>query len=1234
MLEHAQRLDGVLSDAEFGDYQLHLEFQLPLANGPGEGGGSVEGGVFVSDRWEVQIADSAGRDLGVTSSGALFGVHAPLADAARPAGEWQEMDIRYEHWAGEPPHISVWLNGTLVQDDVSMTAATTGGVTTTLPGMMEGDAGARFQAAHGSSPQRIPWDESAWAVAAAFRSDANGTLVSRCPPLGDWAPDAKALFLRGGRLVYDIGWVGAMTSRGRFDDGQWHRVVLGSAAGRARMWVDGVLEAEREDFTAADHGEFTFKVGAANHNFGGPFDGEVEEVLFWAGGLDAAAAQAWSNSGANPDLEARASFHWVAPVDAAATKRFRRGDALSGPIRFQGGERGPLYRKVWLRPLEEVDPARQIQNLGESALNTGRKIYHGVCSACHGFDGLTATNPQARPFASGVLENGSDPYRLYQTIRHGFREMPASTWLSATETYAVVHYLREEFLRERNPSQYFHVDEAYLASLPKGRLHAMATEAGNQPRDFGPALASQLGDEVGSALSVHLGSETTIAYDLQQMVSAGVWQGGFLNLDATQHYQQRGEGKAQPRGKEWSMLSSYGWGHDGTLDWDRDLRPERGPLPKAWLDYHGHYVHGDKLILSYALDQREVLEHPFTIRTGRETWIAHSLRIGPGTSELVLQLAELPRKPGNGAALRSDHDLEEAWAECRFKGGDNSDSVMVNTAWQWQAASFFGRPDFTPYSPSLETDSSGRLLVRIPPAPYGLVLHLTRLQTGSDLGGLARLDIAADSKSFADPGKWTQGGGGPNWPQELITSGVLGEQGPYALDTLVLPAANPWNAWLRTSALDFFADGRAAVSTYGGDVWIVSGIDEGLRELRWKRFAAGMFEPMGVKVIDGLVYVTCRDRIVRLHDVDDDGEADFYQSFFADPDVSPNFHAFNFDLQVDGEGSLYYAKSGQYTDFDFPGAVLKIAADGSSHQVYATGLRTPNGMGMSRDGAPLVSDNQGNWIPASKINLVREGGFYGVFQAINTNTPGIQTRPDFDPPLIWMPQDFDSSSGGQLWVDDARFGPLSGLYLHTSFGKGWMYPFEVDEAVEPPQAGIWRLPFQFSSGIQRLRLNPADGQVYTVGLSGWQGPEGGGDGGLQRVRFVGGGTVIVSGARVLSDGVEVDFSAPVALELAGAGGPASAHGSLSAPDDFHVRRWNYLWSRNYGSAHYSVARPGSEGEDPVRVQSVTWSSDRTRLRLRFQDMVVCDQLSVEFDLGPTGSGAQRLLFTVNQVPPR
>jgi hypothetical protein len=70
---------------------------------------------------------------------------------------------------------------------------------------------------------------------------------------------------------------------------------------------------------------------------------------------------------------------------------------------------------------------------------------------------------------------------------------------------------------------------------------------------------------------------------------------------------------------------------------------------------------------------------------------------------------------------------------------------------------------------------------------------------------------------------------------------------PYVLDTLTIPYDNPYNALFFTSGLDFLDDGRIAVCTAHGDVWLVSGADDRMEKLTWKRFATGMYQPLGLK---------------------------------------------------------------------------------------------------------------------------------------------------------------------------------------------------------------------------------------------------------------------------------------------------------------------------------------------------------------------------------------------------
>jgi glucose/arabinose dehydrogenase len=167
--------------------------------------------------------------------------------------------------------------------------------------------------------------------------------------------------------------------------------------------------------------------------------------------------------------------------------------------------------------------------------------------------------------------------------------------------------------------------------------------------------------------------------------------------------------------------------------------------------------------------------------------------------------------------------------------------------------------------------------------------------------------------------------------EALPTSGRRADDStPYVVDTITVPENNPWRSWMRLTALDFFSDGRAAVTTWNGDVWIVSGIDDSLRSVRWKRFASGLFDPLGLRIVNDTLYVLERSQITRLRDLNDDGEADFYENFNNDAGVSPSYHAFAMDLQTDSAGNFYYVRCGQRVDTTFPlnGGMVKVSADG------------------------------------------------------------------------------------------------------------------------------------------------------------------------------------------------------------------------------------------------------------------------------------------------------------------
>jgi hypothetical protein len=890
----------------------------------------------------------------------------------------------------------------------------------------------------------------------------------------------------------------------------------------------------------------------------------------------------------------------------------------------------PLYGQK--TPAKEegnsVDHAGILQSLDDASQARGKSTYDNLCANCHGTDGITPALPISRAFGKGPLKFGDDAYSMFVTLTKGNGLMGPQTWMSPEERYDVIHYIREKFMKPMYPG-YKPVTQDYLEGLPKVTV-APPPKKKRPDRDFGPALASQLGRNVSSVLTIKLGDKHTISYNLHTMDLADLWNDGFLDLASTQHYRERGEGVPMIDGDRIVGLSTWKWAHEGTFDYPtEDLLP-RGPMPAKWMQYHGHYVSGNQTILSYSINGRKILEMPSKPKGFGA--ITQTLRIDPGDKALKLKVAKLEKDNlihGYLPLQAKEVKLEKA----------PTNGIAVSLEKEKEASGRFVAVFVQGGTQGLRTtwDEKHGIILTIPPSKKTQNLQVIRYsgKNGAELLSFASyLTHLRKRKVVTDLSAKTKGGPA-HWPEVLTTKGkVSPEKKPYVLDTLTLPKIPSGKTWLRTSALAFFPDGRMAVCTHGGDVWIVSGIDDSLEEIKWRRFAGGMYEPFGLQVIDDKIYVTCKDRLVRLHDLNNDGEADFYESFSADDDVSTFFHAFNFDLQRDKKGNLYYAKSGQYTSYALPGSVIKVSPDGKKREIHCTGFRTPNGMGIMPDGRVTVSDNQGSWMPASKVSLCQQGGFYGYVQ---THSNGALWAPDggridhkkvippktFDQPLIWMPQAFDNSSGGQLWVDDPRWGPLAGKLLHTSFGKGWIYYMMLQEIGGQSQAAIVKLKIDALTGIQRARVNPKDGQVYATGLNGWNGGgrRGLSQGHLHRFRYTGQPARLLSNVQVKKDGIELAFNFKL--------DPKAAKDT----NRYQLEQWDYKWSSGYGSKEYL---PGSEktGREKIQIDKVTLSPDGKSVHLEIKGIKPVNQVKIGVNLESSdGETFNELAYlTINRVP--
>ena len=86
---------------------------------------------------------------------------------------------------------------------------------------------------------------------------------------------------------------------------------------------------------------------------------------------------------------------------------------------------------------------------------------------------------------------------------------------------------------------------------------------------------------------------------------------------------------------------------------------------------------------------------------------------------------------------------------------------------------------------------------------------------------------------------------------------------------------SPEGARLEIGGIGFLPDGRLVASTRRGQVWILAdpAVDD-VAQARWTLFAEGLWEGLGLNVVDGEIYVLQRGELARLADDDGDGRCD------------------------------------------------------------------------------------------------------------------------------------------------------------------------------------------------------------------------------------------------------------------------------------------------------------------------------------------------------------------------
>jgi glucose/arabinose dehydrogenase len=420
--------------------------------------------------------------------------------------------------------------------------------------------------------------------------------------------------------------------------------------------------------------------------------------------------------------------------------------------------------------------------------------------------------------------------------------------------------------------------------------------------------------------------------------------------------------------------------------------------------------------------------------------------------------------------------------------------------------------------------------------------------------------------------------------------------------------ATPPGLSSEVGGLAFMPDGKLVACFHRGEVYTFNPETK-----EWKLFAQGLHDPLGVLAPkNDEVIVMQRPELTRLRDTNGDGVADSYETICDAFGMTGNYHEFAFGPLAAPDGGWFVALNvasngsgvrhevrGEYRErgrdgrmysvVPWRGWVVKISPEGKLTP-WASGFRSPNGLGYDAEGRLFVPDNQGDWIGTSPLYQVEKGKFYGHPSSLTWKAG--ETRAPLDIPVaeldktrtrgaVLFPHNIVANSPTQPFTDttEGKFGPFAGQLMIGEMNRARILRVVMEEVGGQLQGMATPLldDHGLSKGDNRFAFAP-DGSLW-VGQTdhGWAG-----DKGIQRITWTGKVPLDVKEMHLTKTGFDLTFTRP--LETA----------STSSPESFQAQRYYYEYHAAYGSKQFELEK--------IMPKAVTVSEDRMKVTLEFEPL--------------------------------
>ncbi len=295
----------------------------------------------------------------------------------------------------------------------------------------------------------------------------------------------------------------------------------------------------------------------------------------------------------------------------------------------------------------------------------------------------------------------------------------------------------------------------------------------------------------------------------------------------------------------------------------------------------------------------------------------------------------------------------------------------------------------------------------------------------------------------------------------------------------------------QVSDLAWLPDGRLVMTTIHpagqnitgfplriSQLWIVPSLDSVTGD-KAPRVIDTMTECVGVEVVDGKIYVAEKNQLTEY--VLDSADAVLSKRKVADiphdSDGLVNFQEFPFGLLY-RSGYFYTANAGAVaygggSFFETPevmteshtGGVLKIKASDGGLELLNGGLRGCNGLIWGPDSSLWVTDNQGSWLPSSKLIAISPGRNYGYFNGPN----GYNDIPVASPSL-WLPHGEIARSPTQpAFITQGRY---QGQFLIGDISQGGIKRAFIEKVAGEWQGAVFSFSGGLYAGVQKILMGP------------------------------------------------------------------------------------------------------------------------------------------------------------------